>query len=136
MFYLAEYYRDNSDYKNAIIYYQKSFTLKPDYSQSYLGISKAYFAIKDYPNTLNFLNKYIGYNQNSDIAYALRAEANLKLNNITNAEKDIQHAITIEENISYLLTEAIILYSKGDYGNAKNKLTILSKNVQTSEVYK
>ena len=55
---------------------------------------------------------------------------------MTEAEEDIQKALNIEENIAYLLIEAKILYYKGDYDNAKEKLNLLSRNVQTSEVYK
>ena len=82
------------------------------------------------------LNKYLGYNKNSDIAYALRAEANMNLNYLAEAEDDIKQALDIEENIAYLLIEAKILYYKGNYDTAREKLNILSRNIQTSEVYK
>lgn len=136
MFLLAQNYRDNGDYKNAINYYQKASSLKPDYSQSYLGLAKCYMAMNDYTNAVKLLNKYIGYNKNSDIAYALRAEANMNLNYLAEAEDDIKQALDIEENIAYLLIEAKILYYKGNYDTAREKLNILSRNIQTSEVYK
>ena len=136
MFLLAQNYRDNGDYKNAINYYQKASSLKPDYSQSYLGLAKCYMAMNDYTNAVKLLNKYIGYNKNSDIAYALRAEANMNLNYLAEAEDDIKQALDIEENIAYLLVEAKILYYKGNYDTAREKLNILSRNIQTSEVYK
>lgn len=136
MFLLAQNYRDNGDYKNAINYYQKASSLKPDYSQSYLGFAKCYMAMNDYTNAVKLLNKYIGYNKNSDIAYALRAEANMNLNYLAEAEDDIKQALDIEENIAYLLIEAKILYYKGNYDTAREKLNILSRNIQTSEVYK
>ena len=136
MFLLAQNYRDNGDYKNAISYYQKASSLKPDYSQSYLGLAKCYMAMNDYTNAVKLLNKYIGYNKNSDIAYALRAEANMNLNYLAEAEDDIKQALDIEENIAYLLIEAKILYYKGNYDTAREKLNILSRNIQTSEVYK
>lgn len=136
MFLLAQNYRDNGDYKNAISYYQKASSLKPDYSQSYLGLAKCYMAMNDYTNAVKLLNKYLGYNKNSDIAYALRAEANMNLNYLAEAEDDIKQALDIEENIAYLLIEAKILYYKGNYDTAREKLNILSRNIQTSEVYK
>ena len=136
MYILAQLYRDNGDYKNAINYYQKSLTLKPNYSQSYLGLAQCYSAFADYKNAINFLNKYISYNPNSDIAYALRSNANMNLNYLAEAQDDIQKALEIEENISYLLIEAKILYYKGNYDDAREKLNLLSRNIQTSEVYK
>lgn len=134
-FTLAQVYRENNDYNNAIAYYKKSIHLKPNLSQSYLGISKTYIKQKDYQNALNSLNKYISYNPNSDIAYALRAEVYMNLNNLTDAENDIKKALEIEENISYLLTEAKIFYYQGKYEDAKIKLNLLSRNIQTSDVF-
>lgn len=136
MFILAQTYRENGDYKNAINYFQKANSLKPDYSQSYLGLAQCYSAMIDYKNALNYLNKYIGYNPNSDVAYALRADANMNMNYLAEADEDIRHALDIEENISYLLIEAKILYYKGNYDDARDKLNLLSRNIQTSEVYK
>lgn len=135
-YFLAEYYRDASDYQKAILYYQKAIDLKPNYSQSYLGISQAYISAKDFQNAISSLTKYLSYNKNSDIAYALRADANLNMNYILEAQDDIKKALEIEENISYLLLEAKILYHKGQYDIAKKKLNILSRNIQTSEVFK
>lgn len=133
---LGDFYLSNNEYANAIDYYKKAISLKPNYAQSYLGLAQSYTGIKDYKNALDNINKYLPYDKNADIAYAIRAELNLQLGNITQAENDINKALAIEENISYLLIEAKILYSKGDYENAREKLNILSKNVQTSEVYK
>ena len=136
MYLLAEHYRDYGNNKNAIDFYQKAIALKPAYSECYLGIANAYFNIGDFRNSITNIDKYLSYNKEADIAYALRARANLNLNYLTEAEEDIQKALNIEENIAYLLIEAKILYYKGDYDNAKEKLNLLSRNVQTSEVYK
>ncbi len=133
---LAQFYYDSEDYQNAISYYQKAASLKPDFSQSYLGLALSYDKTKDYDNALKMVNKYLTYNKEADIAFALRAEINMQLNNLSDAEKDIKQALDIEENISYLLTEAKIYYAKGDYDTAREKFNLLSRNVQTSEVYK
>ena len=133
---LAQYYRQNNEFKNALFYYRKAININPNYSQTYLGLSQTCACLNDYQNTIKFLNKYLSYNPNSDIAYALRARANMETGNIEQAQKDIEHAISIEENIAYFLTEAKILYGKKNYKEAKEKLNLLSRNVQTSEVYK
>lgn len=134
-YFLAEYYREN-DLDKSIFYYQKAIELKPNYSQSYLGLGKAYLDNKQFQNAADALNKYLTYNKNSDIAYALRADCYMNMNYLSDAYEDIKKALKIEENISYLLIEAKILYYKGDYDDAREKLNILSRNVQTSEVYK
>ena len=135
-YFLAEYYRDNKNPQNAILFYKKAIQLKPNYSQSYLGISRAFIDAKDYNSAIENLDKYISYNKNSDIAYAMRAEAKMNLNYILEAQEDIETALNIEENISYLLLKAKILYYKGNYDDARYMLNLLSRNVQTSEVYK
>lgn len=134
-YFLAEFYR-NSDLEKSIYYYQKSIELKPMYSQSYLGLAKVYLDNKQFQNSIDTINKYIDHNPNSDIAYALRADAYMNSNYLDEAYSDIKKALSIEENVSYLLIEAKILYYKGEYDDAREKLNILSRNVQTSEVYK
>ncbi len=135
-FILAETYYENSDYVNAINYYKKAESITPSYSQTYLNLAQCYSAIKDWQNSLAYLNKYLSYNKNSDIAYAMRAEVNLNLSNLKEAENDIKKALKIEDNLSYRLIEAKILYYKGDYEDSRKKFISLSKNIQTSEVYK
>ena len=134
-YFLAEYYRKNN-LEKSIFFYQKAIELKPNYSQSYLGLSKAYLDTEQFQNAVDKLNKYLTYNPNSDIAYALRADCYMNMNYLSDAYEDIKKALKIEENISYLLIEAKILYYKGNYDNAREKLNLLSRNVQTSEVYK
>lgn len=133
---LGDFYYNNRNYSEAAQYYKKAVNLKPNYAQSYLGLAQSYAGMKDFQTALSYINKYIPYDKNSDFAYALRAQYNLNLGNVVQAQNDINKAIDIEENISYLLIEAKILYAKGDYETAKEKLSVLSKNVQTSEVYK
>ena len=136
MFALANIYRDNSDFKNAIAYYQKAIALKPAFAQSYLGLAQSYYDLGDFKNAVNYADKYLSYNQKSDIAYALRAQANMEMNYLIEAQDDIKKALDIEENISYLLIDAKIAYYRGNYDDARDKLNLLSRNVQTSEVYK
>lgn len=133
---LAQSYLDSNDFLQATVYFQKAAMLKPNFSQCYLGLAKSYISQRDYRNAITNIDKYLSYNRNSDIAYALRAEANLNLNLISEALSDIKKALNIENNLSYMFTEAKILYYKGDYDEAREKLNILSKNIQTSEVYK
>ena len=136
MFTLANIYKNNSDFKNAVTYYQKAITLKPAFAQSYLGLAQSYYGLGDFKNAVNYIDKYLSYNQKSDIALALRALANMELNYLGEAQDDIKKALDIEENISYLLIDAKIAYYRGNYDDAREKLNLLLRNVQTSEVYK
>lgn len=133
---LAELYRDNEDYNNALTYYAKAESINANYPQTYIGKANVYYCMKDYQNALKNINKYLTYNKSSDIGYTLRAKINVNLNNINDAELDIKKAISVDTNLSYLLLEAKILYLKGDYKTARDKLNIISANIQTSEVYK
>ena len=136
MFTLANIYKNNSDFKNAVTYYQKASTIKPEFAQSYLGLAQSYYGLGDFKNAVNYIDKYLSYNQKSDIALALRALANMEMNYLIEAQDDIKKALDIEENISYLLIDAKIAYYRGNYDDAREKLNLLSRNVQTSEVYK
>ena len=101
-----------------------------------MGLAQSYYDLGDFKNAVNYADKYLSYNQKSDIAYALRAQANMEMNYLIEAQDDIKKALDIEENISYLLIDAKIAYYRGNYDDARDKLNLLSRNVQTSEVYK
>ena len=135
-YFLAEHYRNENDFQKAVTYYDKAIILKPNYSQAYLGLAKSCIDLGEYQLAKDKLDKYISYNSNSDIAYALRAKCYMNMNYLSEAENDIKTALDIEENISYLLIEAQILYYKGKFEEAKENLNLLSRNIQTAEVYK
>lgn len=133
---LANFYLEEKNFPDAIKFYEKSITLQPNFSQSYLGLGQSFLGNGDFQNAITNFNKYLSYNKISDLAYALRGLAYMNAGDITQAENDIKQALKIDENFSYLLIQAKILYNKGDYNTAKEKFSVLSKNIQTSEVYK
>lgn len=135
-YFLAQHYYDNNDFANSITYFNKAISLQPNFMQSYLELAKSYNAQKQYKEAIEVLNKYISHRNSSDIAYAMRSEANLNLNYLEEAKNDIEKALNIEENISYLLLQAKILYYRGEYDKARESLNLLSRNIQTAEVYK
>ena len=135
-FLLAKHYSENSDSIDAINAYTKALNIQPDYSYSYLGLGVEYIKNGDWQKAVDALSNYISGNVNSDIAYALRAKAYSELNKFSDAQNDIEKALKTEENFAYLLIEAKILYNKGEYDSAREKLVKLSRNIQTSEVYK
>lgn len=135
-YFLAEYYSENSNFLKAEEYYKRAIMLKPNHSQSYLGLGKCYIELNDWQKAVDTLTKYLEFNKNSDIAFALRAQAYMNMNYLNDAQNDIQRALAVEQNISYLLLEAKILYYSGNYDEARAKFNIISRMVQTSEVYK
>lgn len=135
-YYLAEFYRKNKDYSNALTYYQKTLNSKPTFTQCYLDIAIINFENKLYNLAIQNINKYLETNPKSDTAYALRAKINLNSGNLDLAEQDIKQAIQLNNDISYNLINAKILYYKKDYKNSRKNFEILSNNIKTSEVYK
>lgn len=135
-YYLAEYYRKNNNYSNAINYYQKALSVKPNFTQCYLNMAVLQYENKSYGSALTNVNKYIQTNQNADIAYALRAKINLDLNNFPSAQNDIKSALSINDDINYRFIEAKILFKTKNYEKAKEKFEILTKDIKTSEIYK
>ena len=135
-YYLAEFYRKNKDYSNALTYYQKTLNSKPTFTQCYLDIAIINFENKLYNLAIQNINKYLETNPKSDTAYALRAKINLNSGNLDLAEQDIKQAIQLNNDISYNLINAKILYYKKDYKNSRKNFEILSNSIKTSEVYK
>lgn len=135
-YYLAEFHRDNNNFAQANVYYQKALSIKPSFSQCYLGMALGQYETKKYTETIVTLNNYLKYNQSSDFAYALRALANMNINEYMNAESDIVTAMSIRDDIDYKFIEGKILYHRGSYTGAKKRLEGLTGEIKTSEIYK
>ena len=136
MYYLAEYYRANKQFNTALDYYDKVLETKAGFAQCYLGIALTLIEMQNYEAALNALHYYMEKCPQEDFGYALRAEIYLNLKEYVNAEADIITALSINENTDYKLLEAKILYTRGNYKSAKDKLLTLSKSVKTAEIYK
>ena len=135
-YYMAEYYRSVKQYNTALNYYDKTLALKAGFAQCYLGITLTLMEMRNYEAALNAIRYYIDRCPKSDLGYAMRAEINMYLKNYVDAEADIITALSISEDIEYKLLEAEILYYRGNYKSAKEKLTALSENFKTAELYK
>lgn len=135
-YFLGEYYRQNKDYKQAIDYFVKSVNEKPNFTQCYLKIAICYFEMKNYYQTVTYLNQYLKINQQDDFAYALRANANTNLNNNDLALNDILTAIALENAVEYRFLEGKILFNMKRYQQSLEKLEKLTSEIQTAEIYK
>ncbi|MBT3200713.1 MAG: tetratricopeptide repeat protein [Phycisphaerales bacterium] len=58
---------DNGRYGNAIIAYQKSIDLKPDYAEAYLNMGNAYYEMGQYESALAAYDKYTALAPAGDI---------------------------------------------------------------------
>ena len=135
-YYLAEFYSKKKDFNTALNYYDKTLELKEGFAQCYLGITLTLMEMNNYEAAMNAIAYYLDRCPKSDLGYALRAEINLHLKNYVNAEADIITALSISNDIDYQLLEGKILYYRGSYKTAKEKLEKLTPYIKTAELYK
>ncbi|MBE7709611.1 MAG: hypothetical protein E7Z93_04090 [Cyanobacteria bacterium SIG32] len=135
-YFLGEYYKQNKDYSQAINYYIKSVNQKTTFTQCYLQIAICYYELKNYMQTITYINQYLKVNSKDDFAYALRAKAHLGLKVYDTALSDILTAIALENSLEYQYLEGKILFDMRRYEQAKNKLEKLTNEIHTSEIYK
>ena len=82
------------------------------------------------------IRRFLYHNQQSDVAYAIRAKAYMMQNQLVDAETEIVTALALNNDIEYKLIHGIILTKRGNYQKAINILEELTKEVQTCDVYK
>ena len=135
-YFLAQYYRQNKDYNQAISYFIKSVNVKPSFNQCYLEIAVCYFELGNFQQAVTYLNQYLKVNPKDDFAYALKARSEANMNNNDVALSDILTAIALENSIDNRFLEGKILYNMKRYEQAKDKLEKLTEEIQTAEIYK
>lgn len=134
--YLGDYYRENKDYKNAIDSYFQAYQMQPSFTQALLSIAMCYLDSGQYEMVNEPIKRFLFYNQQSDLAYAIRAKAYLMQGMIIDAETEIVTARALNDDIEYQLLHGIILYRKGNFKKAVDLFTKLSQEIQTSDVFK
>ena len=134
--YLGDFYRENKDYKTAVECYFTAYQIEPSFTQALLSIAVCYLELGEYDLVNEPIKRFLYFNQQNDIAYAIRAKAYLKLHQLNDAETEIVTAIALNNDIEYQLIHGIIMYEKGNYPKAINILTKVSEEVQTSDVFK
>ena len=135
-YFLAQYYRQNKDYNQAISYFIKSVNVKPSFNQCYLEIAVCHFELGNFQQAVTYLNQYLKVNPQDDFAYALKARSEANMNNNDVALSDILTAIALENSIDNRFLEGKILYNMKRYEQAKDKLEKLTEEIQTAEIYK
>ena len=133
---LGDYYRENKEYVRAIDAYFNAYQLQPSFTQALLAIAQCYLDSGQYEMVNEPIKRFLYYNQQSDLAYAIRAKAYLAMHQLNDAETEIVTAIALNDDIEYQLIHGIILYRKGNYNKAIEILSKVAEEVQTSDVFK
>lgn len=134
--YLGDYYRENKEYTQAIDAYFTAYQIEPSFTQALLAIAVCYLDSGQYELVNEPIKRFLYQNQQSDIAYAIRAKAYYALGQITDAETEIVTAIALNNDDEYQLLYGQILYKRGNYNKAITVLSKLAENIKTSDVFK
>mgnify|MGYP002537340761 CR=1 FL=1 len=132
--YLGDYFRDNKKYQEAIDAYFKAYELQPSFTQALLSIAVCYLESGQYDMVNEPIRRFLYQNQQSDVAYAIRAKAYMMLGQYVDAETEIVTALALNNDIEYKLLQGIILTKRGSYPKAINVLSEVAKEVQTSGI--
>ncbi len=134
-YYLGNYYRDMNNYHKALDAYNNATSAKPDFAQAYLASAITLFDVGRYDSVLNPIDKYLTFNQNDDLAYAIKSRAEFELGMLEESRADNEKAIQINNCPEYQFDRAKILYKSEDYTAAKEIFTELLPDIQTSKTY-
>lgn len=134
-YYLGNYYRDMNNYHKALDAYNSAVSAKPDFAQAYLATAITLFDVGRYDGVLNPVDKYLTFNPNDDLAYAIKSRAEFELGMLEESRADNEKAIQLNNCPEYQFDRAKILYKSEDYKGAKEIFTELLPDIQTSKTY-
>ena len=134
-YYLGNFYREKQEYKNALNAYSASTSARTDFAPAYLGTAIVLYEMGQFNGVLNPADKYLSFNPEDDLAYAMKARAEFELGMISAAKEDNEIAIKINECPEYQFDRAKILYKEGSPKEAKKLFESLLNDIQTSKIY-
>lgn len=134
-YYLGNYYRDMDNYHKALDAYNNAVSAKPDFAQAYLASAITLFDVGRYDSVINPIDKYLTFNPNDDLAYAVKSRAEFQLGMLEEAKADNEKAIQLNNCPEYQFDRAKILYKYEDFKGAKEIFTELLPDIQTSKTY-
>ncbi len=76
---MGDCYTNNKDYKNAIIYFDKAFSMNNDDYQALYQLALSYYNAKNYTKTIETIDTFIELFGESSAAYLIKAQAYTKL---------------------------------------------------------
>ena len=134
-YYLGNYYRDHLEFDKAIDAYNSAVSAKPDFAQCYLASAVTLFDEGKYSSVINPIDKYLTFNPNDDLAYAVKSRAEFQLGMLEQAKSDNDKALEINNCPEYKFDKAKILYKSGDFQGAKDLFNQVLPYIQTSKIY-
>lgn len=134
-YYLGNYFRDKNSYLKALDAYNAAVSAKPDFAQAYLASAITLYDVGQYDAVVNPIDKYLTFNPNDDLAYAVKSRAEFALGQLEAAKSDNDKAIELNNCPEYQFDRAKILYKSEDYKGAKAIFTELLPDIQTSKTY-
>lgn len=134
-YYLGNFYRAKRQYQQAIDAYNSAVSARPDFAQAYLASAVVLYDIGRYESVLNPIDKYLTFNPQDDLAYALKSRAEFELGMVQAAKEDNDKAIQINNCPEYKFDSAKIQYIFGNYEEAKRIFNSLLSDIQTSKIY-
>ncbi len=134
-YYLGNLYRLKKDYQHALDAYNSSTSARADFAPSYLANAIVLYEIGKYDAVINPIDKYLTFNPNDDLAYAIKSRAEFALGNLNASKADNDKAIEINDCPEYQFDRAKILYKQAQYKDSKELFKKLLPNIQTSKIY-
>lgn len=134
-YYLGNFYRSKKEYKSALNAYSASSSARTDFAPAYLGTAIVLFETGQYNSAINPLDKYLSFNPEDDLAYAMKSRAEFELGMLVQANDDNAIAIGINDCPEYRFDRAKILYRQGHYKESKQLFKSLLNDIQTSKIY-
>lgn len=134
-YYLGNFYREKNEYKNALNAYSASSSARTDFAPAYLGTAIVLYNMGQFQSLINPIDKYLSFNPDDDLAYAIKSRAEFELGMISEAKNDNDIARKINDCPEYKFDQAKILYRQGNYKEALKIFKNLLNDIQTSKIY-
>lgn len=134
-YYLGNFYRSKKEYKNALNAFSASSSARSDFAPAYLGTAIVLYDMGQFKSVINPIDKYLSFNPDDDLAYAIKSRAEFELGMIYEAENDNNTALKINTCPEYQFDKAKILYAKGKYSESLSLFKKLLSDIQISKIY-
>ncbi|MBR1618277.1 hypothetical protein IJ674_00090 [bacterium] len=134
-YYLGNFYRSKKEYKSALNAYSASSSARPDFAPAYLGTAIVLYEMGQFSSAINPIDKYLSFNPEDDLAYAIKSRAEFELGMISQAQEDNEIAIQINDCPEYRFDKAKILFKQGNAKEARELFKSLLNDIQISKIY-
>ena len=134
-YYLGNFYRSKKEYKSALNAYNAAVSARSDFAPAYLGSAIVLYEMGQFRSVIDPIDKYLTFNPDDDLAYAMKSRAEFELGMLSQAKDDNDLARKLNTCPEYQFDRAKILYRQGLYGEALNIFKSILNDIQTSKIY-